>query len=112
MPLRAKSYQYDNLHPVFQMNLPEGALREALARMTAKQYGSDDLTLLGQNQIGRISYTRLGETPSDQQGEPLTLDSLLGNNDADLFRSLLQRYAMTSGVAGVQPRYCSTFRSD
>jgi len=107
MPLRAESYQYDGLHPVFQMNLPEGALREALERMTAKQYGSDDLTLLtllGQNQIGRISYARSGEGLPTQQGDPLTLDSLLGNDDADLFRSLLQRYAMTSGVAGVQPK--------
>ena len=107
MPVRAESYQYDGLHPVFQMNLPEGALREALERMTAKQYGSDDLTLLtllGQNQIGRISYARSGESLPTQQGDPLTLDSLLGNDDADLFRSLLQRYAMTSGVAGVQPK--------
>lgn len=107
MPLRAESYQYDGLHPVFQMNLPEGALREALERMTAKQYGSDDLTLLtllGQNQIGRISYARSGDALSAQEDDPLTLESLLGNNDVDLFRSLLQRYAMTSGVAGVQPK--------
>ncbi|UOG92267.1 MAG: HipA N-terminal domain-containing protein [Candidatus Thiothrix sulfatifontis] len=45
MPLRHESYSYAQLHPIFQMNLPEGALREALERMTAKQYGSDDLTL-------------------------------------------------------------------
>ncbi|HPQ97638.1 MAG TPA: HipA N-terminal domain-containing protein [Thiolinea sp.] len=45
MPVRRESYRYDGLHPVFRMNLPEGALREALERMTAKQYGSDDLTL-------------------------------------------------------------------
>lgn len=46
MPIRYESYQYPELHPIFQMNLPEGALREALERMFAKQYGSDDLSLL------------------------------------------------------------------
>lgn len=28
MPLRLESYPHDGLHPIFQMNLPEGALRE------------------------------------------------------------------------------------
>ena len=34
------------LHPIFQMNLPEGVLRQAIERATAKQYGSGDLTML------------------------------------------------------------------
>lgn len=57
MPLRNESYAYDGLHPIFQMNLPEGVLREAIERATAKHYGSDDLTLLtilGDHQIGRL----------------------------------------------------------
>lgn len=44
MPLRAESYAYQGLHPVFQMNLPEGPLRQAIELATVKQYGSDDLT--------------------------------------------------------------------
>ncbi len=54
MPLAYQS----GLHPVFQMNLPEGHLRQAIERATAKKYGSDDLTvlaLLGANQIGRMA---------------------------------------------------------
>ena len=65
MPMRIESYNYQDLHPVFQMNLPEGHLRETIERYTAKQYGSDDLSMLailGQSQIGRLGYTLSGRT--------------------------------------------------
>lgn len=107
MPTRLESYQYDGLHPIFQMNLPEGALRQALELMTAKQYGSDDLTLLailGTNQIGRIAYSSAGQSLLESQSDNLNLDTLLENEKVDLFQDLLKRYAQTSGVAGVQPK--------
>lgn len=107
MPLRHESYRYAQLHPIFQMNLPEGALREALERMTAKQYGSDDLTLLtllGTHQIGRIAYARADQPLQHPSEQPLTLQALLNNPDVNLFSELLQRYAQQSGVAGVQPK--------
>ncbi len=107
MPLRHESYHYAQLHPIFQMNLPEGALREALERMTAKQYGSDDLTLLtilGTHQIGRIAYALAGQALPVSGDPTLTLDKLLHTHDPSLFSELLQRYAQQSGVAGVQPK--------
>jgi len=107
MPLRNESYTHYDLHPVFQMNLPEGALREALERATAKQYGSDDLsmlTILGANQIGRIVYSSEGQTINLQSSSELQLDDLLNHQDANLFNELLSRYAKSSGVAGVQPK--------
>jgi len=36
MPIRLESWVSPELHPVFQMNLPEGALLEAIRRATAK----------------------------------------------------------------------------
>lgn len=107
MPLRYESYSYESLHPIFQMNLPEGALREALERMTAKQYGSDDLTLLtilGTHQIGRIAYALADQPLRHPTEQPLSLQALLNNPDTHLFSELLQRYAQQSGVAGVQPK--------
>ena len=107
MPLRHESYSYGQLHPIFQMNLPEGALREALERMTAKQYGSDDLTLLtllGTHQIGRVAYALADQPLRNPVDQPLTLSNLLSNHDVNLFSELLQRYAQQSGVAGVQPK--------
>lgn len=107
MPLRNESYLHSELHPIFQMNMPEGALREALERATAKYYGSDDLTLLtilGANQIGRVVYSPKGKPIEAQTDSDLQLDDLLNHQDANLFNELLSRYAKRSGVAGVQPK--------
>ena len=107
MPLRIESYSNLTLHPIFQMNLPEGSLRRAIELATAKQYGSDDLTmlaLLGPNQIGRLSYTIAGQPLSEKREVIPDLNSLLNSNDAQLFEQLLTRFATSSGVAGVQPK--------
>lgn len=108
MPIRTESYIYEQgLHPIFQMNLPEGALRLAIERATAKQFGSDDLTLLsllGNHQIGRLQYALAGKPlPAEQLAAP-QLNKLLHSEDAALFGQLMARYAMASGVAGVQPK--------
>lgn len=107
MPLRIESYSSPALHPIFQMNLPEGILRQAIERATAKQYGSDDLTmlaLLGSNQIGRLAYTLAGQPLSEQRGILPDLQSLLNSTNVNLFKQLLSRFATSSGVAGVQPK--------
>ena len=107
MPIRTESYTFDELHPIFQMNLPEGHLRHAIERATAKHYGSDDLTmlaLLGTSQIGRIAYA-IAEQPLVAQNSSIPdLKALLDSDDATLFEQLLAQFATTSGVAGVQPK--------
>jgi serine/threonine-protein kinase HipA len=108
MPVRLESWLSRELHPVFQMNLPEGALREAIRRAIAKLAGDDDLTLLrvtGGNQIGRNRYA----LPEDQfpgiVETPESLNDLLTYPDTEeLFHSLMNKYALTSGISGVQPK--------
>src|ERR1700742_1691644 len=63
MPVRAD--QYDSmagLLPIFEMNLPQGSLRERLRMQFAKTIPEfDDLDLLsivGTSQIGRLRYSR------------------------------------------------------
>jgi len=107
MPLRTESYSFQALHPIFQMNLPEGHLRQAIEQATAKQYGSDDLTLLaiiGSKQIGRLSYARADKPLIETEGAIPDLKTLLGSDDTTLFDQLLTRFATSSGVAGVQPK--------
>ena len=107
MPLRVESYTYEDLHPVFQMNLPEGHLRETIERYTTKQYGSDDLSMLailGQNHIGRLGYTLSGKPMPESSESAPDLQSLLKSDDAELFSHLLKRFALRSAVAGVQPK--------
>jgi serine/threonine-protein kinase HipA len=95
------------LHPVFDMSLPEGALREALNNMFAKALPVfDDLALLeivGRSLIGRL---RFGPSPEELDQVPAqNLRELLASRGTDgLFADLLQRYAQYSGVAGVQPK--------
>jgi serine/threonine-protein kinase HipA len=107
MPLRAESYEYSGLHPIFQMNLPEGYLRDYLERAVAKKFGSDDLTvltLLGNNQIGRLQYRIAGETLANDGIDTPELSDILGSQDQSLFNQLLTQFALRSGVAGVQPK--------
>ena len=108
MPLRVESYHYDQgLHPLFQMNLPEGYLRQAIERFAAKHFGSEDLTyltLLGNHQIGRLRYSLADKPLPDDEHTPPSLNELLKSDDAELFQQLFERYALQSGVAGVQPK--------
>lgn len=107
MPVRRESYHYAGLHPVFQMNLPEGHLRDYIERATAKVFGSDDLTvltLIGNHQIGRLQYRLQGQALDEESIAAPELSSLLSSQDEGLFDELLQRFALRSGVAGVQPK--------
>jgi len=92
MPIRTESYSFTNLHPIFQMNLPEGHLRLAIERAMAKRYGSDDLSMLailGTNQIGRLGYA-IADTELKQNPKQLpNLNSILSSQDANLFVSTL-----------------------
>ena len=108
MPVRLESWLSRELHPVFQMNLPEGALLEVVRRAIAKIEGDDDLSILkvtGGNQIGRNRFTLPeSETPKPEE-TPESLDELLTFPDTrELFHELVVRYSLRSGVSGVQPK--------
>ena len=67
MPVRLASWNVRfGLAPIFEMNLPEGVLRERLRLAFAKATGTfDDFDLLGivgRSQVGRIRYTGQKET--------------------------------------------------
>jgi len=108
MPVRLESWVFRELHPVFQMNLPEGALLEALRRALAKLVGEDDLSLLrvtGGNQIGRNRFTVANAEYPAVVETPESLEELLTfPNTTELFHELVNRYAIRSGVSGVQPK--------
>src|ERR1700742_1433569 len=62
MPLRLPSWTAPfGLLPIFEMNLPEGFLRERLRLAFAKATGTFDdfdlLSVVGRSQLGRIRYT-------------------------------------------------------
>jgi len=108
MPVRLESWVNPELHPVFQMNLPEGDLLAAIRRAISKIMRDDDLSLLqvtGGNQIGRNRFTSTEEVAPTENVDQESLESILTYPDTkDLFHELINRYAMRSGVSGVQPK--------
>jgi serine/threonine-protein kinase HipA len=108
MPVRLESWISRELHPIFQMNLPEGALLEAIRRAIAKLIGEDDLSILlvtGGNQVGRNRFALPGDPSPQISQTPESLDELLTFPDTtELFHELVARYALRSGISGVQPK--------
>jgi serine/threonine-protein kinase HipA len=109
MPVRLPSWDVQfGLHPVFEMNLPEGALRERLRLAFAKATGSFDefdlLGIVGRSQVGRLRYT--GQTEQLQEDVPFqSVDEILEKRrGGDLYRYLLEKFASFSGISGVQPK--------
>jgi serine/threonine-protein kinase HipA len=109
MPLRLPSWSVPfGLPPIFEMNLPEGVLRERLRLAFAKATGTFDefdlLSIVGRSQVGRIRYT--GERERLQEDVPFqSVDEILERKrGGDLFRYLLEKFAAFSGITGVQPK--------
>jgi serine/threonine-protein kinase HipA len=108
MPIRADQYDaMAGLLPIFEMNLPEGALKERLRVQFAKAIPEfDDLDLLGivgSSQIGRLRYSQQDELAVAVPGQDLN-EILTYRGAADLFAHLLERFATYSGVSGIQPK--------
>ena len=108
MPVVRDPYDaMSGLLPIFDMNLPEGALREELLRAFSKSVRDfDDLALLsivGQSQIGRLRFSPKGATPAEVP--TVDVDSLLTTRGTKaLFAELFARYASASGISGAQPK--------
>jgi len=109
MPVRIESWDMAyGLAPIFEINLPEGALRERLRLVFAKTTGSfsdfDLLSIVGRSQIGRLRHTGADE-PLDEQVPFQSVQEILAEKDGEsLFQYLLERFAPVSGLSGVQPK--------
>jgi len=102
MPIRTQSWTSQKLHPIFEMNLPEGALKEAIKERFAKVTDMSDLgmlNLIGAYVIGRVKYAK-----AEKEDETIELGDILNNDTHKLFESLMLKFAIRSGVSGVQPK--------
>lgn len=110
MPVRVQSWDVRyGLPPIFEMNLPEGALRDYLTRKFRKAVGTfDDFDLLGvvgRSQIGRVRYSAV-DAELDEEVPFQSIDDILkARRDGELFEFLLERFAEHSGLSGVQPKF-------
>jgi len=116
MPLRPESWDMDHgLPPIFEMNLPEGMLRDWLTKLFSKAVGEVDdfrlLQLTGHSQIGRLRVANsvAASVVSPAVAPPaMSWKELLAAHSApgaeELFDHLLRTYAVHSGLSGVQPK--------
>ena len=102
--------QYDSvgtIHPVFEMNLPEGQLRHRLELMFSKAIPDFDtlslLGLTGKSQLGRLRYAVQDEGLEDVPAESIAM-LLAYKGSEDLFDDMMERYARYSGISGMQPK--------
>lgn len=114
MPHRLEHYTSRELHPIFQMNLPEGYVLERLRQRLAKATVVDPMLLLAltgrEAAIGRVHV----EAPDAlaaawASGEPAGrgehLSQILAWDGAEnLFEELARRYLFRTGISGVQPK--------
>lgn len=108
MHVRSQPYIWDDvLHPVFQMNLPEGYLLQVLQEQFGPVIGASPMALLsviGRNMIGRIQVAPSGAN-LDVPAQAVDVAALLqGDNSEEAFAELVRRHA-TSGVSGVVPKF-------
>ncbi|CRM04512.1 Serine/threonine-protein kinase HipA [Pseudomonas sp. 22 E 5] len=113
MPVRTQEYRRRELHPIFQMNLPEGYVLEQLRNRLAKMMKVDPMLLLALSgssaPIGRVFVSSEQVNGLLQRNSPSTtgenLDEILAWDGAqDLFADLMDRYILRAGISGVQPK--------
>jgi serine/threonine-protein kinase HipA len=108
MPVVRDAYDaMGTVHPVFEMNLPEGALLEKLSALFAKTVENFDslalLAIIGRSQIGRLRFALAGQALDDVPAQNIS-DILSYRGAGDLFLELLDRYVSYSGISGMQPK--------
>lgn len=109
MPVRSKSWTWPELHPFFQMNLPEGYLLKILQERFGPHIGAQPLSLLavvGRNTIGRVQVVPEGAALARPPTPMDVRDLLQGDHSEEAFLSLVREYA-ESGVSGVYPKFLS-----
>lgn len=113
MPVRAEEYRRRELHPIFQMNLPEGYVLEQLRNRLAKTVKVDPMLLLALSgssaPIGRVFVSSDQINELIHRNSPPTagenLDEILAwDGVEDLFVELVDRYILRAGISGVQPK--------
>ena len=108
MPVRTESYVWDDtLHPVFQMNLPEGYLLQVLQEQFGPQITGSPMALLsviGRNMVGRLQVAAAGADLSAPTAPVEVAELLQGDNSEEAFAALVREHA-ASGVSGVVPKF-------
>jgi serine/threonine-protein kinase HipA len=103
MPVRKKDYVHHQLHPVFEMHLPEGYLLSIIKKHFSKFHKTDDfglLKIMAPSIKARVTYT----LDKENFEHTLTLEDLLHPKSETLFDELVHKFALRSALSGIQPK--------
>src|SRR5262252_4565136 len=106
MPVRTESYPWDDqLHPIFQMNLPEGYLLQVLQEEFGPIVGANPtalLSVIGRNMVGRLQVAP-PEASLEEAAKPVEVSELLkGDNSEEAFARLVREHAKRASLACCQ----------
>lgn len=106
MPYKKSTYLWSNkLHPIFDMNMPEGYLFEIFKNYLSKEHGYiDDFLIFSyicSNIQSRLTYESWFEKV-DYKG--IDLDEILTNDTPDTFTKILKTFLNKNAISGVQPK--------
>ncbi len=106
MPYKPSTYIWKHkLHPIFDMNIPEGYLFEIFKNYLNKENGYIDdfliFSYLCSNIQSRISY----ESWFDKEDfKSIDLDEILQNDTPDTFIKILKTFLNKNAISGIQPK--------
>lgn len=106
MPYKESTYTWSNkLHPIFDMNMPEGYLFEVFKNYLSKEYGYIDdflvFSYLCTNIQSRLSY----ESWFDKsEYKSIDLDDVLKNDTPDTFSMILKMFITKNAISGIQAK--------
>ena len=106
MPYKNSSYIWKyKLHPIFDMNIPEGYLFEIFKKYLTKEYGYiDDFLIFSyicSNIQGRLSYKSFVEK---KDFFAFDIDDVLENDSHDNFTKIVSAFLDKNAISGVQPK--------
>ncbi|ALG69047.1 type II toxin-antitoxin system HipA family toxin [Beggiatoa leptomitoformis] len=104
MPYKNSSYIWDyKLHPIFDMNMPEGYLFEIFKQFLTKKYGYlNDFLIFSHicsNIQGRLSYE---SEILKKEFFSFDLDDILQNDTQDTFTKIVTTFLDKNAISGVQ----------
>lgn len=114
MPVRRAPWRSKSMHPFFQMNFPEGAMRLCMERKFGRKIASDEMTVLGlvgTSLIGSVKVVPHG-FPLDWRSAPdINVDLLMRTPDAETYFDELIDTCVGQGISGVMPKVITADQS-
>ena len=106
MPYKKSTYTWNRyLHPIFDMNMPEGYLLEIFKKYLNKKYSyiNDFLifSYLSPNIESRLTYKSWFD---HKTFSGIDLQEILENDSKDTFESLIKIFFQRNAISGVQPK--------